>query len=194
MFGKTAGCFSSLARELVTSSNQPMMLTKVNPVILRIPQTSSRRSANVSPSIDVKSHRPPPTSQKPPVAKASHPIQMSKLQTTKTATQSPALNNLNWLLKRKPQHQSSLCSSTPGRKAMTALTSDQSLAQVRSRSPVSGKAPNAQTVGKHLQKRKPGENHPSLERRTIGGGVPCLCQDRRQLGGSRLSILTARVD
>ena len=96
--GKTAGCFSLMARDLDTSSSESMMTN--------VKQMMSNTSTQTPPSAInmVRRPHPPPT-------------------TTPTSRQ----NNLDRLVAKTPQQkpQSSFWSSTPGRKAMSALNTVQ---------------------------------------------------------------------
>ena len=96
--GKTAGCFSLMARDLDTSSTQSMM-TNVKQMMPN-PSTSQTPPAAIT---MIRRPRPPPT-----------------------ATPTSGQNNLDRLLVKTPQQkpQSSFW-STPGRKAMSALNTVQ---------------------------------------------------------------------
>ena len=97
--GKTAGCFSLMARDLDTSSTKAMM-TNVKQMMPN-PSTSQTPPAAIT---MIRRPRPPPT-----------------------ATPTSGQNNLDRLLAKKPQQnpQSSFWSSTPSRKAISALNTVQ---------------------------------------------------------------------
>ena len=155
MFGKTAGCFNLLARDLVTSS-QPKMLTKIKPVMLRSPKL-------VKEAPEVSVSKPSTSEEEAPAVKLpAPPIPKSKPKTSpKAAKPSPAMKNLDRLLQKAPaEPHSSFWSSTPGRKAVTALTSvqnriDQDKENIDNPDP-SGRA----SAGKKARREspKPGKN------------------------------------
>ena len=116
MFGKTAGCFNLLARD-VMSSKKLQDFTKTKPVNLRSP-VFVKEAAAISVAKESKSLEPldaGPYLLIPNYKPKTIP---------KITTPSPALKNLDRLLQKKPENQqSSFWSSTPGRKAMSALVS-----------------------------------------------------------------------
>ena len=105
-FGKTAGCFSLLARDLITSPKQSMMMTKIKPVMNRSPKYIKHAPEN--PLIPKPSNSQDPCATKSPYPRPPTPRHKTSAPTT-------VQNNLDRLLQRKPQP--SLWSSATGRTA-----------------------------------------------------------------------------